>query len=87
MSEEVVFGVSSDLFQGYRRVVRRDEIESIEGVIEMIRASLIGELERLRLGVLSEKLRYRRFHVHGYTILDVLASNEAEKVWYVCDHC
>lgn len=32
---EVIFGVSSDLFQGFRRVVRRDEIESIEGVIEM----------------------------------------------------
>ena len=87
MSEEVIFGVSSDLFQGYRRKVRRDEIESIEGVIEMIRGDLIRELERLHLGVLCEKLRYRRFHVHGYTLLDVLRSDQAEKVWYVCDHC
>lgn len=81
------FCLSSDLFQGFKVMIMKDRIDSIDGVIGIIRTELMRALDNLNLGALSEKAKCRGLHVHGYTILDVLTSDDDNRIWYVCDHC
>lgn len=79
-----VFCISSPVFQGFRMIMKKDEIESMDHVKNTIRIRLRVEMDRLGLEYLVKQANELRLCHHGYEITDVLEAND-ESLWYVCD--
>ena len=81
-----VFIASSELFSGFKTEIQLTEVESIEDIIKIFRSNLNNVLERNHLEILVNKLNDCSFHIHSYSIEDILTSTN-ETVFYICDHC
>lgn len=79
------FIASSDLFSNFQIDISLYNVTTIEDIIKIFVNSLKEVLEQNNLTMLIEILKKRNFHIHNYTIEEILVSNY-DSIFYVCDH-
>lgn len=84
--DERGFVASSDLFSNFQTSISLYDISTIDELINIFRSRLLKIFEDNNLSVLAEKVKKSNFHVHSYTIEQILTSNY-EDIFYICDHC
>ena len=80
-----LFIASSEIFSEYQLEISLLEVSTIEDIITIFKKSLKELFEKNNLTTLSHKLEQAEFHIHSYTIEDILTSNP-EDVFFMCDH-
>ena len=81
-----LFIASSELFSNFEVEISLDEVSSLEGIVDIFKKELHDVLENSNLINLIKKLEESNFHIHSFTIEDILVSN-SEDIFYICDHC
>ena len=84
-NENRLFIASSELFSDYQLEISLYNVSSLEDIINIFILSLKEELEKLKLTIIIKKLTESDFHIHSYTIEDILTS-EDDSIFYICDH-
>ena len=79
------FIASSDLFSNFQMDISLYEVSSIDDIIKKFVEHLKDVLKNNNLTLLIEKLKERNFHIHNYTIEEILVSNY-DSIFYICDH-
>ncbi len=79
------FIASSDLFSNFQVDISLYNVTTIEDIIKIFVNSLKEVLEQNNLTMLIDILKKRNFHIHNYTIEEILVSNY-DSIFYVCDH-
>ena len=79
------FIASSDLFSDFQLDISLYNVSSIEDIIKIFVSSLKEVLENNNLTMLVKILNERNFHIHSYTIEEILTSNY-DSIFYICDH-
>ncbi len=81
-----LFIASSELFSNFQVNISLYDISTIEDIIVLFKEELNRVLKKNNLTNLVNKLNVTNFHIHSYSIEDILTSNP-EDVFYICDHC
>ncbi len=79
------FIISSETFSDYEMYISLYDISTIDDIINIMRNDLIEKLSALKLTNLVKKINNTNFHIHSYTIEDILVS-KSEEIFYICDH-
>jgi len=79
------FIASSDIFSNFQVDISLYNVTTLEDIIKIFVNSLKEVLEKNNLIMLVEILQKRKFHIHNYTIEEILVSNY-DSIFYVCDH-
>ena len=79
------FIASSELFSDFEVTISLYEINSIDEIIKIFIEELEKVLSENKLNILLDKLKKKKFHIHSYTIEEILTSND-EDIFYICDH-
>ena len=79
------FIASSDLFSNFQVDISLYEVSTVDEIIKKFVLELKGVLEKNNLSMLVNILNNRKFHIHNYTIEEILISNY-DSVFYICDH-
>lgn len=79
------FIASSDIFSNFQVDISLYNVTTLEDIIKIFVNSLKEVLEQNNLIMLVEILQKRKFHIHNYTIEEILVSNY-DSIFYVCDH-
>lgn len=79
------FIASSDLFSNFQVDISLYEVSTVDEIIKKFVLELKGVLEKNNLSMLVNILNNRKFHIHNYTIEEILISNY-DAVFYICDH-
>ena len=79
------FIISSETFSDYEMYISLYDISTIDDIINIMRKDLIEKLSALKLTNLVKKINNTNFHIHSYTIEDILVS-KSEDIFYICDH-
>ena len=80
-----LFIASSETFSEYQLEISLLEVSTIEDIITIFKDSLKELFEKNNLTILAQKLEKAQFHIHSYTIEDILTSNH-EDYFFICDH-
>ena len=80
------FICSSELFSSYELDIDVNFYDSIDSIIEHFKDDMIELFNKHRLHGLVEQMNNTRFHIHSYTIEDILIS-DIGTIYYICDHC
>ena len=80
------FIISSETFSDYEMYISLYDISTIDDIINIMRNDLIEKLSALKLTNLVKKINNTNFHIHSYTIEDILISS-INDIFYICDHC
>ena len=80
------FIASSELFSGFSTNINITKVSSLDDVCEQFKQNLKDVLEKYHFENLIRKLNNCKFHVHSYSIEDILTS-DINNIFYVCDHC
>lgn len=79
------FIASSDIFSNFEVDISLYNITTIEDIIKIFVFSLKEVLEKNNLTMLLKILEKRNFHIHNYSIEEILVSNY-DSIFYICDH-
>ena len=80
------FICSSELFSSYELDIDVNFYDSIDSIIDYFKNDMIELFNKHRLHGLVEQMNNTRFHIHSYTIEDILIS-DIGTIYYICDHC
>uniref|UniRef100_A0A6C0C7H8 Uncharacterized protein n=1 Tax=viral metagenome TaxID=1070528 RepID=A0A6C0C7H8_9ZZZZ len=80
------FEASSDLFSGFRVDINITKIDTLDDIVIKFVDKLKRVLELNNFIVLLEELNRKQYHIHNYTLENILTSDN-EDIFYVCDHC
>ena len=80
------FIASSELFSGYSTYIDIQSVSTLEDICEQFKKDLKDVLNQHHFENLLRKLDDCRFHIHSYTIEDILIS-DLNDLFYICDHC
>jgi hypothetical protein len=83
---ERIFIASSEIFSNFQTSISLYDISTIDELINIFRSRLLKLFEDNNLSFLAEKVKKSNFHIHSYTIEQILTSNY-EDFFYICDHC
>lgn len=83
--DERCFIISSELFSNYQTNISLYNISNIEEIINIFKSRLIDLFENNKLFNLSEIVKKTNFHIHSYTIEEILTSS-SDDYFYICDH-
>jgi len=81
-----LFIASSETFSGFRVKIQITEVDSLEDILVFFKKELESVLELNHFTNLIEKSKNSDFHIHSYSIEDILTS-KPEDIFYICDHC
>lgn len=81
-----LFIASSELFSNFQVEIPLYNISTIEGIIVLFKEELNTVLKKNNLTNLMNQLNVTNFHIHSYSIEDIMTS-KPEDVFYICDHC
>ncbi len=81
-----LFIASSEVFSHFQVEISLYNISTIEDIIILFKEELNNVLQKNNLINLMNKLNETNFHIHSYTIEDILTS-KPEDFFYICDHC
>lgn len=84
--DERIFIASSKIFSNFQTNISLYDISTIDELINIFKYRLQKIFEDNNLSVLAEKVKKSNFHIHSYTIEQILTSNY-EEFFYICDHC
>lgn len=84
-NEDRLFIASSEIFSDYQLKISLYKIDNLEDIIKIFVSSLKNKLEELNLTNLIKKLSESKFHIHTYSIEDILTSDN-DSIFYICDH-
>jgi len=79
------FVASSELFSDFSVDISLYNVSTIDEIIQLFTTELETVLKKNNFTLLCKKLEQCHFHIHSYTIEDILTS-ENEDIFYVCDH-
>jgi len=79
------FIASSEIFSEYSTNISLYYVSTIDDIIKLFKHDLIEDLKKINLHSLIELVKKKNFHIHGYSIEDILTSDN-EKVFFICDH-
>ncbi len=82
---ERTFIASSETFSGFRVNIPLTDVETIDDIITIFKNELHMVLKKNNFEILLEKLNICNFHIHEFTIEDILTSKQ-EDIFYICDH-
>jgi len=82
---ERTFIASSETFSGFRVNIPLTDVETIDDIITSFKNALHIILKNNNFDLLLEKLEITNFHIHEFTIEDILTSKQ-EDIFYICDH-
>tara|TARA_Y100000389_G_scaffold97119_1_gene93897 strand:+ start:1065 stop:1322 length:258 start_codon:yes stop_codon:yes gene_type:complete len=80
------FIASSELFCDYSLDISLLNIDTLDDIIEIFKNSLVKIFEENNLTNLKKKVNETKFHIHTYSIEDILTS-DSKQVFFICDHC
>jgi len=80
------FICSSELFSDFKVSISLANIDTIDDIILIFKKELIQALEKNNFTRLIEKVNHCNFHIHSYSIEDILTSS-INDIFYICDHC
>ena len=80
------FIASSDLFSGYEVSIDLNYCNSLDDIVNSFYDNLQNCLTLNKFVVLLDELKDCRFHIHTYTLEDIILSDK-ESIFYICDHC
>ena len=81
-----LFIASSELFSNFEVEISLYSVSSIDDIVDFFKKELLTVLQKNNFINLIKKLQESNFHIHSFTIEDILVSNP-EDIFYVCDHC
>ena len=81
-----LFIASSELFSNFEVEISLYSVSSIDDIVDFFKEELLTVLKKNNFINLIKKLEESNFHIHSFTIEDILVSNP-EDIFYVCDHC
>ena len=84
--KERLFIASSELFSEFQTYISLYNVSTIDDLIKIFKSRLLKIFEDNNLSVLADKVKKSNFHIHSYTIEEILTSNY-EDFFYICDHC
>tara|TARA_Y100000817_G_scaffold61074_1_gene45783 strand:+ start:1734 stop:1997 length:264 start_codon:yes stop_codon:yes gene_type:complete len=84
-SDMRVFVASSELFSDFQCNISLYNIETIDDIINEFKNRLSNVLVENHLTKLNDELSNKKFHIHGYTIEEILTS-EKDNIFFICDH-
>ena len=79
------FIASSEIFSNFEVDISLYNITTIEDIIEIFVFSLKEVLEKNKLTMLVKMLEKKSFHIHNYSVEEILVSNY-DSIFYICDH-
>ena len=82
---ERTFCISDDLFGGFKTSLNLQFITNLGEIVNEVKFALIYKLKELQLEYLQKKLENISFHIHTYTIDEILNSDPS-CVFYICSH-
>jgi hypothetical protein len=83
---ERLFIASSAIFSSYQTYISLYDVSNIDEILAIFKKRLLEIFETNKLEYLSEKVEKTNFHIHSYTIEQILVSSP-ESHFYICDHC
>jgi hypothetical protein len=85
-SDKRTFIVSSELFSDFQTDISLYNIETLDDIITIFKKTLVDLFVDNKLNNLAEIVKNKNFHIHSYTIEEILVSSH-ESYFYICDHC
>jgi len=79
------FIASSDLFSNFESNISLYQVTTIDDIIEKFVLNLSEVLINNNLTMLLDILKKRNFHIHNYSIEEILVSSP-DSIFYICDH-
>jgi hypothetical protein len=79
------FIASSEIFSNFEVDISLYNITTIEDIIKIFVFSLKEVLEKNKLTMLVKMLEKKSFHIHNYSVEEILVSNY-DSIFYICDH-
>ena len=79
------FIASSNLFSDFTVNISLENVTTMDEIIEVFTNEIKKILKKNNFTMLIKKLNESHFHIHSYTIEDILKS-ESEDIFYICDH-
>ena len=79
------FIASSKIFSDFSFDISLYNVSTIDEIIQLFTTELESVLKKYNFTLLCKKLEKCNFHIHSYTIEDILTS-ENEDIFYICDH-
>ena len=80
------FEISDELFSGFTLKIDLDHIHCLKDIIAHFYQVLSNILNDNNLDILLVKLNRKSFHIHDYTMTDLLLS-DGNRIFYICGHC
>ena len=80
------FIASSELYSGFRVNIDIRYINTLDDIVKIFLDEMKLVLKQNNFEVLLEKIVDKEFHIHSYTLEDILTSNP-DHIFYVCNHC
>ena len=80
------FKISDRTFSGYTVDLDMEFYYSVEQICNAIKKNLIQFLKLHNLEILQNKAKEINFHIHDYSIEDILIADK-EKIFWCCSHC
>ena len=80
------FIASSELYSGFRVNIDIRYINTLDDIVKIFLDEMKLVLKQNNFEVLLEKVVDKEFHIHSYTLEDILTSNP-DHIFYVCNHC
>ena len=80
------FIASSELFSGYEVMLDLNYCNSLDDIVNSFYDNLQNCLTLNKFVVLLDELKDCRFHIHTYTLEDIILSDK-NMIFYICDHC
>ena len=80
------FICSSNYFSGFSVRVNLTHVNTIDDIINIFKNKLFDTLKNHNFEILIEVAKKKNFHIHDYTIEDILTSSPND-YFYICDHC
>ena len=81
-----LFIASSEIFSDFQMNISLYNVSTIDDIIKIFKDEILLIVKKNNLTNLINILNEKKFHIHSYTIEDILTSN-AEDCFYICDHC
>ena len=80
------FIASSELYSGFRVNIDIRYVNTLDDIVKIFLDEMKLVLKQNNFEVLLEKIVDKEFHIHSYTLEDILTSNP-DHIFYVCNHC
>lgn len=86
LTDKRLFIASSELFSNFQTYISLYDISTIDDIICSFKNTLKEVFLSNNLDNLVKNVDDCDFHIHSYTIEDILTS-KSEDCFYICDHC